>query len=351
MINSIIDEDTLQIINENNGLHELYDKTIMVTGASGMIGSYIVYTLIKLNEEYNANIKIVPLIRDLCKLHEEVISKEYVYPIIQDVSDEIKCCYHVDYVIHCAGPSSPKIIKENPVETNFANTLGTANTLLFAKKNNCEGYLFISSREIYGDPINNEKYFTEEDLGYVNHLIPRNSYAEGKKAGENMCIDFKREYGLNTKIVRLTHTYGPSMSIDDGKVQADFLKNIINKEDIILKSDGSSIRIYLYISDAISAIFKILLKSKDMVYNVSDERNEVSIRELAETIINIYPAELLNLKFQIDDRQLNDDMEYAPFKSGVLSSKKLKNEFDWNAKYSVKEGFKRTIDFFKEEMF
>ena len=276
--NKIIEEDTQQIIDENNGLKELYDKSVMVTGASGMIGSYFIYTLIKLNEKYSANIKIIPVVRNINKLSSEIRSKNYVFPIVQDVVEKINYNEDVDFIIHSASPASPKIMKEKPVETNLANTMGTANTLIFARDYNSQGYLFISSREIYGDPINNEKYFTENDFGFVDHLIPRNAYAEGKKAAENMCIGFKEEYGLNTKIVRLAHTYGPGMSINDGRVQADFLKNIINNEDIILKSDGSSIRTYTYISDAISAMFKIILKGTEIVYNVSDERNEVSIK-------------------------------------------------------------------------
>lgn len=344
MFNKIIDEDAEQIIQENDGLTELYDKTILITGASGMIGSYFLYTLMKLNESYDANIKIIPLVRTLNKLDPSVIENEYVFPIVQDVTEKIAIDENIDYIIHAAGPASPKIMKEKPVETNFANTIGTANTLILASEHDAKGYLFISSREIYGSPINNEKYFTEDSFGYVDHLIPRNGYAEGKKAAENMCVGFKQEYGLNTKCVRLAHTYGPGMNVDDGRVQADFLKNILNNEDIVLKSDGSSIRTYTYISDAVSAMFKILLKGKDIVYNVSDERNEVSIKELAETMITLYPEKNLKMKFEIEDEE---NKGYAPFKLGLLSSEKIRNELDWNAKYSIKDGFKRTIEFLK----
>ena len=236
-------------------------------------------------------------------------------------------------------------MKEKPVETNFANTLGTAQTLIFAKNHNTKKYLFISSREIYGAPLENQEYFTEDSFGIIDQLIPRNAYAEGKKAAENMCVGFNKEYGLDTKIVRLAHTYGPGMSVDDGRVQADFLKNLLNEEDIVLNSDGSSIRTYTYISDAISAMFKIILKSKDMVYNVSDERNEVSIRELAETMIQILPEKELKLVFNIKEE--DNDAGYAPFKFGLLSSEKIRNELNWNAKYSVFEGFKRTLEFLK----
>ena len=345
IINRIIDEDAQQIIDENNKLTELYNSSVMVTGASGMIGSYFVYTLMKLNEDYDANIKIIPLIRNLYKLDEEILSKDYVHPIVQDVTEKINYENDVDYIIHAASPASPKIMKEKPVETNFANTLGTAQTLIFAKNHNTKKYLFISSREIYGAPLENQEHFTEDSIGIMDQLIPRIAYAESKKAAENMCVGFNKEYGLDTKIVRLAHTYGPGMSVDDGRVQADFLKNLLNEEDIVLNSDGSSIRTYTYISDAISAMFKIILKSKDMVYNVSDERNEVSIRELAETMIQILPEKELKLVFNIKEE--DNDAGYAPFKFGLLSSEKIRNELNWNAKYSVFEGFKRTLEFLK----
>lgn len=347
IINRIIDEDAQQIINENDRLEELFDNTIMITGASGMIGSYFLYTLMKLNEDYNANIKIIPLVRNLDKLNKEVLSKPYVHPIIQDVTEKIVYSGNVDYIIHAASPASPKIMKEKPVETNFANTIGTANTLLFAKEHNTKKYLFISSREIYGQPMENQKYFKEDSFGLIDQLVPRNAYAEGKRAAENMCVGFKTEYGLNTKIVRLAHTYGPGMSVNDGRVQADFLKNLLNEENIVLNSDGSSIRTYTYISDAVSAMFKIILKSKDIVYNISDERNEVSIRELAETMVKILPEKNLKLIFKIKEENKNDG--YAPFKFGLLSSEKFRNELNWKAKYSIYDGFKRTLDFLRLE--
>ena len=344
IINEIIDEDCEQIIQENNSLKQLFGSTVMITGASGMIGSYFVYTLMKLNEKYDAKIKIVPVLRNINKLNEQIKSNKHVYPIIQDVTEKINYPEPIDYIIHAAGPTSPNIMKKQPVETNFANTLGTANTLLLAKDKNTKGYLFISSREIYGNPLNNEKYFTEDSFGYVNHLIPRNGYAEGKKAAENMCIGFKEEYGLNTKIIRLAHTYGPGINIKDGKVQSDFIQNVLNNENIVLKSDGLSIRTYTYISDAISAMLNVLLNGKDEVYNVSDENNEVSIKELAEILVSICPEKKLKLEFDIP---LELNKGNASFKLGILSSEKIRKELNWKAKYSIKEGFERTIKHLK----
>lgn len=349
IINEIIDKDCEQIIEENNGLEELRNKTFLITGASGMVGSYFVYVLMKLNEKYNSNITIIPVVRNINKLNEQVLDDPYVHPIVQDVCDKMEYEGNVDYIVHAASPASPKIMKEHPVETNFANTIGTANTLKFALDKKVDGYLYISSREIYGQPLPGQTLFTEYGpLGQVDPLVPRNGYAEGKKAAENMCSGFKQEYGLNTKIVRLAHTYGPGMSIYDGRVQADFLKNVVNHENIVLKSDGSSIRTYTYISDAISAMFKVLLHGEDIVYNIADERCETSIRKLAETMVEIYPERGLQLIFDIPESNKNQGT--AAFTLGILSSEKIRNELGWNAKYSIKDGFKRTLEHIETEL-
>lgn len=345
IFNKIIDEDLEQIISENDGLKELYGQTIMVTGASGLIGSYFINTFIKLNEKHGANIKIIPLIRNLNKLKKEITSKDYVIPIVQDIIDPITYEGDVDYIIHAASPASPPLMREKPVETNFANTIGTANALMFAKEHNVKKFLFTSSREVYGQNISDQKYFEENDLGIINQLIPRNSYAESKKAAENMCLGFKEEYGLDTKIVRLGQTFGPGMNIDGGMVHTEFLKMLLNNEDIVLKSDGSSLRTYTYISDAVSAMFKIILKSKDIAYNATNNDNEVSIKELAEIIVNLCPEKKSKLVFDIEEEK--EGYDYSTFKFCLISSDKIRTELDWKPKYSIEEGFERTLEFLK----
>ena len=163
-----------------------------------------------------------------------------------------------------------------------------------------------------------------------------------------MCASFKEQYGLNTKIVRLAHTYGPGMSIYDGRVQADFLNNVLNNKNIILKSDGSSIRTYTYIADAIKAMFLVLLNSNDIVYNIADEESKTSIRELAETLVAIKKDKKLKFPFYIPN-EVNKGC--ASFKNGILSTKKIRTELGWKPKYGIPEGFERTIRHLEEELF
>lgn len=344
-MNSIVREDALQIIKDND-MSILKNKTFLITGASGMIGSYFVNTLITLNDEYNMNITILLLVRNRRKLEKYIINHKNVKILEQDVIMEINCSDTIDYIIHAASPASPKIMAEYPFETNIANTIGTYNTLKLALKNKVKGYLFISSREVYGQPLEKQEIFTEEGiLGQVDPLVPRNSYAEGKKAAENMCVCMNKEYGLNTKIVRLAHTYGPRMSINDGRVQADFLKNVINNENIVMKSIGESIRTYTYISDAINAMFKVLLFSNDIVYNISDEKSKISIKQLANLLSDISNN---NSKVIIDipKKEYNKGGN-SSFTLGILSSEKIRKELNWKPIYNLKDGFSRTIEYLK----
>lgn len=347
----IVDEDVKEIIDfcdKDFLLNKLKNKTVLITGASGMIGSYLAYTFIKLNDEYDANIKLKLVVRNENKLDSFIKESGNVELIIQDVINQFNIDGSIDYIVHAASPASPLIMKNYPVETNLANTLGTANTLDLAKRKNSLGYLFISSREIYGEPNENQELFTEDGpLGQVDPLIPRNGYSEGKKAAENLCSSYKAEYNLNAKIVRLAHTYGPGMSIYDGRVQADFLKNVINNENIVLKSDGSSVRTYTYIADAIKAMLLVLFKSNELVYNISDEASKTSIKELAETLVNIDSSKGLELVFDIPKETQKG---IASFKNGILSSEKIRKELGWYPKYTIEEGFKRTIKHLEEEL-
>lgn len=343
-MNKIIYEDCMQIIKDND-VEKLRNKSFLITGASGMIGSYVSYVLKTLNDEFNMNIHLLLNVRNKNKLSKDLLEDKNVDVIVQDVTTPFNISDNIDYIVHAASPASPKIMKDYPFETNAANTIGTYNTLRLANEKKVLSYLFVSSREIYGEPNSDVSVFTEDGmLGQINPLVPRNGYAEGKKAAENMCVSMKEEYGINTKIIRLAHTYGPLMSINDGRVQADFLNNFIHNENILMKSDGSSVRTYTYISDAVNGLFKVLLSSSDMVYNISDD-NEISIRGLAETLVDLSNNKI-KLIMEIDNSLQKGS---ASFKRGILSNEKIKKELNWYPKYNVRDGFKRTIEYLKEE--
>lgn len=344
-MNKILDQDLEQIISEKISWEKLKGKTVLITGASGMVGSYMLYVLLKLNDKLGYGIKVIAMVRNPKKLPAEVTERGDVKIVIHDVTEKYESDEKLDYIVHAASPASPLIMQNQPVETIAANTIGTFNTLMLAKDHNADGYIFISSREIYGQPGEGQEFFYEDTYGFVDQLNPRSCYSEGKKAAETMCASFKAEYGLNVKIARLAHTYGPGMSIYDGRVQADFLKNIVHNEDIVLKSTGAAVRTYTYISDATVGMFKILLDSDDIVYNIGNENCKVSIRELAEIMVDIYPERGLKLVFDIPEGGTKGT---APYTLGILNSGKLR-ALGWDPKYSVKEGFKRTLEFLELE--
>ena len=310
-----------------------------------MVGSYMLYVLLMLNDEKHYGIKVDAVMRNVNKLPEEIRNREDVNVVVADVTKDIPDVGDIDYIIHAASPASPLIMQNQPVETIAANTIGTFKTLELAKEKNAEGYLFISSREIYGQPDEGQEFFYENTYGFVDQLNPRSCYSEGKKAAETMCVCFHEEYGLNTKIARLAHTYGPGMSIYDGRVQADFLKNVYHNEDIVLKSEGTAVRTYTYIADAIAGMYRILLDSEDIVYNIGNEAGKVSIRDLAEILVSIYPERGLKLVFDIPEGGTKGT---APYTLGILSSEKLR-KLGWDPKYSVKDGFKRTLEYLELE--
>lgn len=339
-MNKILMEDANRILENDLQWEKFRNTKVLVTGAAGMLGSYVARTLIVLAEKKGWNIDVYALVRNPGKLPADIADKVIV--LQQSVTEPIASEIAFDYIIHAASPASPLIMREDPVGTIAANTLGTFYTLDLAKRSNAKGYLYISSREIYGQPYDNQREFTETEYGFVDPLSPRSCYPEGKKAAETMCASFAQQYGLNAKVARLAHTYGPGMSIDDGRVQADFLRDIINRRDIIMKSEGKPVRTYTYISDAVAALFYILIGSDDMAYNISSPESTVSIRELAETLVETFADR--NIKLVIDIPKETVNTGTAPFTLGVLNSDKLQS-LGWKPEYSLQDGFKRTVEY------
>ena len=339
----IMEEDIKNILSADIQWEKLKSAAVLVTGASGMLGTYMLRTLAALDDSEHYDMKLYGLVRHPEKMPEDL--KKRVSLITQSVSREIETDVRFDYIIHAASPASPLIMREDPAGTIAANTLGTYYTLELARKSNAKGYLFISSREIYGQPYEGQREFTEDTYGFVDPLEPRSCYPEGKKAAETMCSCFRQQYGMNTKIARLAHTFGPGMSIDDGRVQADFLRNVIRNEDIVLKSEGLAVRTYTYVSDAVAALFYILLNSQELVYNIASEESTVSIRELAQTLVDAYPER--NLKLVFDLPKADENTGCAPFTLGILNSDKIR-KLGWKPSYTLKEGLMRTVAYLEE---
>ena len=266
--------------------------------------------------------------------------------MIQDVCSTIKIDEHVDYIIHAASQASPKYFGSDPVGTLSANTIGTANLLELARKHESEGFLFFSSGEVYGQVQENQLPIPEHVFGYLDPTDVRSCYAESKRMGETMCSSWSHQYGVPAKIVRPFHTYGPEMSLTDGRVFADFVSDVSSGKDIVLKSNGSASRTFCYLADAVSAFFTVLFNGRSgEAYNVGNPQEEISILDLASLLIGLYPKK----KLKIIHSYQNKDKGYlkSPVQRSSPDLSKI-STLGWQPTTSVKEGFSKTINYFEK---
>jgi len=324
------------------------NKTVLISGANGMLPSYMVESLLFLNEKFGYNVKVIALVRNLDKAKKvfaEYDGNPMLEYLVQDVAMPIKYEGKVDFMVHAASQAAPSYYGVDPVGTFKANTLGTINMLELAKEKNVEGVLYFSTGSVYGD-IPGEKVLLDESMsGNVNILEVRNCYAESKRAGENACVCYNYQYKVPTKIIRIFHTFGPKVNLNDGRVFSDFCKNVLNNENIVLKSDGSAKRSFLYVADAVIAYFKVLLDGEDAkAYNVGgDEVHEISIKELSKLLVGLYPEKNLKVIFDIN----KDDLTYTKMRTPqkqVLPNLERVATLGWVQTTSIRDCFKRTID-------
>lgn len=348
-MNRIIEEDILKVIDSKIVDWERFkNKTVLVAGANGMLPSYMVYTLLFLNKYRDYHVHVLALVRNRArgeKVFSDFDKEDGLEFLVQDVSESVSYEGKIDYIIHAASQAAPSYYGVDPVGTLKANVVGTLNLLELAKKNQVEGFLFYSSGSIYGEFKDESKKITEDMYGYIDPLSVRICYAESKRMGENMCVSYAYQYKVPTKIVRIFHTLGPNVNLNDGRVFSDFAKNISRGENIILKSDGSTRRTFCYVVDAVIAYFKILLDGEvAQAYNVGgDERNDISMKELAEVLCEAYSDRNIKIVYDIN----KDDLTYAkmktPQKQEIPSIDKI-CALGWELTYDVEASFRRVID-------
>ena len=331
---TVLDQDIENIINDFD-MSVFENKTVLVTGATGLIGKLCVKSLLK----SGFNTKVVALIRNEQKGVKVLGHNKNLEFLVQDINEPIKLEQKVDYIIHGASVTSSAYFVKNPVETILTAINGTNNVLEFARSQNLLGMVYLSSLEVYGKPP--KENTTENDYGFIDILNPRSCYPESKRMAETLCISYGCEYKVPVKIARLVQTFGAGADKNDNRVFAQFAKSVIDEENIVLHTGGETKRNYCYTTDAIRAIFTILTKGENnTAYNVANLNTYISIADMARSLEN----KNTKLIFEIDDKNRG----FNPTMQICLNPEKLEN-LGWNAKIGLDQMFERTIKSMREE--
>jgi nucleoside-diphosphate-sugar epimerase len=252
--------------------------------------------------------------------------------------------YNFDYIIHAASQASPKYYETDPVGTMTANILGTYNLLEYIKGKNCLGFLYFSSGEVYGTPTKN--LVGEKDYGYLDITNTRSCYGESKRASETLGFCYHKQYHTPFVVVRPSHTYGPGLLLDDGRVFADFIRDALIGKEIIMKSNGSASRPFCYLSDATIAFFTVLLKGESgCAYNVANVDAFLSVSELAEIVSKLGDSGTIPIKHIA----ISKSATLAPI-TEIKTPRpdvSLIESLGWVPCIAPSVGFRRTIDSFK----
>ncbi|MEG1485847.1 MULTISPECIES: NAD-dependent epimerase/dehydratase family protein [Lactococcus] len=344
--NKIVQEDLKKIVSSSYiNFEKLRGKTVLITGVSGMLATYLAYAIYYLDVHENFQTKIVGTARNMEKANAKFqsLSKEYFELIHHDVTQSFNYEKNIDYIIHAASNASPKFISTDPVGIIKANTLGTMNLLELARTKGIQNFLFLSTREIYGKSIKNQ--LTEQDYGGFDILSPRACYPESKRMAETLLESYSVQYKIPYTIARIAHSYGPGMEINnDGRIMSDLISNVVNNENIVLKSEGTAERAFCYISDAATALLTILLNGDSgQAYNVANEDEPIQIRNLAQKLVTLSPEKNLKVKFDIPTSQ---NTAYSTDGRTVMDMSKIE-KLGWNRVVSLDSGLKKTIESFE----
>ena len=307
---------------------KLNNKTILISGGTGFIGSWIIDVIKYRNEKYNSGIKVV------CPSRHRFKSDSTVEYIEQDITNPIVYNGNVDYIMHLASNTHPKQYFDDPVGTITTNIIGCNNLLKVAKEKNVKRFLLASSVEIYGQGMNTA--MTEDYCGYIDCNNARNGYNESKRTCESLCQSYKQQYEIDFVTVRLARVFGPDKK-EDTKAISQFIDKAVNNKDIVLNSTGMQRYSFLYIADAVSGIFHVLLNGTNgEAYNIAADDEGMTLGEYAE-----YIAQLSN-KNVIYDIKKSDSVSNATF--ALLNTEKIKS-IGWKPIYSVREGLKKTYNY------
>ena len=340
-------EDVQSVIELDLPWIQLQNKSVMLSGATGMLGSFLVDVILEKNYVEDLNCTIFALGRNE-EMARERFSKfsddpHFVFipydvksPLIRDDIGD------VDYILHLASNTHPVQYAVDPIGTITTNIIGLKNLLDFALVHHARRFIFASSNEVYGENRGDTELFSEDYCGYINCNTIRAAYPESKRCGESLCQAYKSQKGLDIVIARFTRSYGPTMIMSNSRALNQFIKNAVAGEDIVLKSAGMQFFSYTYMADAISGMLYVLFKGQNgEAYNIADESGDITLKDIAGILAKIIDKAVV---FQAPD--VTETTGYSCATKARLDGCKLRT-LGWVPKYDIKTGIERTVRILK----
>lgn len=341
--NNYYSEDINNVCKSGLPWDKLRGKSIMLSGATGLIGSFFVDVISEKNITDGLNCTVYALVRNEEKAkarfskfaddtHLVFIPYDVKYPLVTDTPEKI------DYILHLASNTHPMLYATDPIGTITTNIIGLQNLLEFAAAHRCERFIFASSNEVYGENRGDAELFDEDYCGYINCNTLRAGYPESKRCGEALCQAYKSQKGLDVCVARLTRSYGPTMLMSDTKAVSQFIKKGVAGEDIVLKSEGTQYYSYTYTADAASGLLWILLAGESgEAYNIADISGDITLKDLASII-----AEMNGKKVVFELPDAVEAAGYSRATKARLDGSKIR-ALGWKPMYNIKTGMERTV--------
>lgn len=324
-------------------------RTVLIAGAGGFLPSYFLDVLAYANDHLFATpCRVIGLDNFITGVPERIAhlkDRKGFELLSYDITRPFHTPADVDFVLHGASIASPVIYRKHPLETLDVNTTGTRNLLELARAKRPRGFLYLSSSEIYGDPSPDSIPTREDYRGLVSCTGPRACYDESKRLAETLCTLYHRQYGLPVKVVRPFNVYGPRLSLNDGRVVPDFLRNGLEGKPITLLSDGRATRSFCYIEDAVTAMLLLLASAEYQgeVFNVGNDE-EVSMAAVANTVNELFGG-IPGVRFgKSEDRDYLTDNPNRR----CPDLTKLKAAVPWQPRVMLREGLQRTIESYRQ---